>query len=86
MSNPFSFRVLHGTAEYWNVVHALLEVNGRAKSVGWHMGITPDVSRCLYMLTGKRVVEKPKLQNVLNNAETKVVIALGVSEDRPCVS
>jgi hypothetical protein len=46
------------------------------------MGIEPDISRLFDTLTGKSIVKNSIFQYVLDNAKAKVIIPLGVCEDR----
>jgi hypothetical protein len=82
MSGPSSLRILHSTAKYRNFLHTLFEVDGGAESMIRDMGIEPDISRLFDTLTGKSIVKNSIFQYVLDNAKAKVIIPLGVCEDR----
>jgi hypothetical protein len=82
MSGPSSLGILHSTAKYRNFLHTLFEVDGGAESMIGDMGIEPDISGLFDTRTGKSIVKNSIFQYVLDNAEAKVIIPLGVCEDR----
>jgi hypothetical protein len=58
VGDPFTFEIPHGTSEYWNIFNTLFKVQRSAKSMGWDMGIAPDISRFFDAVAGKRLIKK----------------------------
>lgn len=82
MSDLVSLRILHSTAEYQNFLYTLFKVDGGAESMVGNMGIEPDILGPFDTLTGKSIVKNSIFQYILDNAKAKVIIPLGVCEDR----
>jgi hypothetical protein len=81
VGNPFALGIPDRPAQYGNLSHALFKVQRGAESMVRDIRIAPDISRFLDVLTGKRIIKKSVFQNVLDDAEAKVIIPLCICKD-----
>lgn len=49
----------------------------------WHLREFPDISRTFDVLAGECIIQESVLNNVLDNAQSQVVVSFGIGENRP---
>lgn len=82
VGDPNALFILHSSSKDWDFFDSLFEVNRGTKPVFRDLCEVPNVSGACDILTGKRIVEKGILENILNNTKTQVIVPFCVSENR----